>query len=88
MLDALLRLVESGGGELGTFELLLKDGGPLIVCQEELEKLRAKLIPEEGWRKIRQSLTWPLKEEEVRKTLVTLERLKGTMMLALTADQT
>jgi hypothetical protein len=91
VLDSLLRLVEnsesSDSSRLSTFELLAKPGGPLLSCKTELERLKAKLEPEKGWRAVRQSLVWPLKEEEMRKALSSLERLKSTMQLALSADQ-
>jgi len=49
VLDALLRLLEKSGDELGTFELLVKEAGPLGLCQEELKRLRVRLEPETGW---------------------------------------
>lgn len=92
VLDALLRLAEKSGASddtarLATFELLAKPDGPLLNCQSELERLQAKLEPESGWRAVKRSLVWPLKEGELRKALGALERLKGTMQLALSADQ-
>ena len=91
VLDALLRLVEnsesSDPSRLSTFELLLKPDGPLSTCKTELERLKEKLEPETGWRAVRQSLVWPLKEGDMRKALSNLERLKSTMQLALSADQ-
>lgn len=68
-------------------ELLAKDGGTLQSCLTELERLRAKLEPETGWRKLRNSLIWPLKEGEMSRALESLERWKSTMQLALSADQ-
>ena|SRR5436853_275853 len=94
VLESLLRIVEKSqsndskdGSRLATFELLIKEGGPLMTCKAELEALKSKLEPERGWRKMRNRLVWPLKEGEVRRTLDGLERLKGTMGLALSADQ-
>ncbi|RFU25926.1 hypothetical protein B7463_g10412, partial [Scytalidium lignicola] len=92
VLDALLRVVENAQSgdptKLLTFELLAKPDGPLITCKIELEQLKAKLEPEKGWRAVRQSLVWPLKEGDMRKTLSSLERLKSTIQLALSTDQT
>lgn len=88
VLESLLRLIETTkAGELSTVELLAKDGGTLQSCQAELERLRGKLEPEKGWRKLRNSLVWPLKEGEMRRALEALERWKSTMQLALSADQ-
>ncbi|KAB8292154.1 hypothetical protein EYC80_007897 [Monilinia laxa] len=99
ILDSLLRLAEksegNGGAQLATFELLLKDDGPLWVCRRELEVLKGKLEIRDGdggWRarglEKARMLVWPLKEGEVRKTLDVLERLKSTLQLGLSADQT
>lgn len=99
ILDSLLRLAEksegNGGTQLATFELLLKDDGPLWVCRRELEVLKGKLEIRErdgGWRarglERARILVWPLKEGDVRKTLDVLERLKSTLQLGLSADQT
>ncbi|PVH76555.1 hypothetical protein DL98DRAFT_517882 [Cadophora sp. DSE1049] len=93
VLEALLALIEKSksdgpASKLATIELLAKDGGTLESCQQELLKLKKKLEPEVGWRKIRKSLVWPLKEAEVKKALEGLERSKSMMLLALSADQT
>lgn len=94
VLESLLRVVEKSqsnnskdGSRPTAFEALTKEGGPLMTCKTELERLKSKLEPEKGWRKMRSRLVWPLKEGEVRRTLDGLERLKGTMGLALSADQ-
>jgi len=88
VLESLLRLIETTkAGELSTVELLARDGGTLQSCQAELERLRGKLEPEKGWRKLRNSLVWPLKEGEMRRALEALERWKSTMQLALSVDQ-
>lgn len=95
VLESLLGLIEdskskSEGSEsrLATVELLAKDGGTLDSCLEELLRLKRKLEPESGWRKVRKSLVWPLQEAEVKKALDRLERSKSMMLLALSADQT
>lgn len=99
ILDSLLRLAEkaevegglNGVSQLSTFQLLLKDDGPLWACRRELEKLKEKLEPEGeagGWRGLKKVLVWPLKEGDVKKTLGMLERLKSTLQLGLSADQT
>jgi hypothetical protein len=88
VLESLLCLIETTKvGELSTVELLARDGGTLQSCQAELERLRGKLEPEKGWRKLKNSLVWPLKEGEMRRALEALERWKSTMQLALSADQ-
>jgi hypothetical protein len=91
VMETLLKLVEKSepidSSRLSTFEHLAKPGGLLLTCQAELEKLKKNLEPETGWRAVRQSFAWPLKEGEVQKTLLSLERLKSTMHLALSVDQ-
>jgi hypothetical protein len=76
VLESLLRVVErtqssdnNDASRLATFELLIKKGGPLMTCQEELERLKGKLEPETGWRKVRKALVWPLKEGEMTKAM-------------------
>lgn len=94
VLESLLLVVEkskSNNGKdvsrLATFESLMEEGGPLMTCKAELERLKSTLEPEKGWRKMRSKLVWPLREGEVRRTLDGLERLKGTMGFALSVDQ-
>jgi len=88
VLESLLKLVESNHDvRLSSFELLVRENGPLLACKKELERLRRELEPENGWRKVKRQLVWPLREVEVKKALGDLERLKGTMQLALAADQ-
>jgi len=92
VLEALLKLVESSASSessarLSTFELLVKADGPLLTCQSELERLKKQLEPEKGWRAVRRTLVWPLKEAEMKRALDALERLKSMMQLALSADQ-
>lgn len=88
VLESLLTLIEtSKPGELSTVESLARDGGALQECLGELERLKGKLEIKEGWRGVGQRVAWPLKEGEVRRQLEGLERWKGTLGLALSADQ-
>ncbi len=91
VLEALLRLVESSKSDdlkrFCTVQDLAKDGGTLQACLREMERLKGKLEPETGWRKLRSSLVWPLKEGEMIKALEALERFKSTLQLALSTDQ-
>ena len=87
----MLRVVEKthNGTRLETFELLLKEGGVLEGCLEELERLRVKLdegAGEAAWKRVKRKLEWPLKEGEMRRAMEGLERLKATMVLAMSAD--
>jgi hypothetical protein len=59
----------------------------LVNAKDELERLKIKLEPQKGWRAVKKTLQWPLKEGEMRKALEGLERLKSTIQLALSADQ-
>jgi hypothetical protein len=99
-LESLLRLVENShpespqfnkqdacAGKFPTVEKLAQKGGTLERVMTELERLKAELQPQEGWRKIRAALVWPLKEGDMRKCLGDLERGKSMMMLALSADE-
>src|SRR5215475_5720622 len=90
VLERLLELAESesdkGSARLSTFDSLTKPDGPLAECEAELISLKEKLEPASGWKAVGKALTWPLKEGDTRKILDKLERLKGTLNLALTAD--
>lgn len=62
---------------------------------KELKYIDEKLRPpnwasQNGSRRkgLARSLSWPLKEAEIKKTLQNIERLKDTLELALTVDQT
>lgn len=68
------------------------ENGPIA---KELKYLEEKLRPPEwasqdGSRRknLFQSLAWPLKETETKKTLTNIERLKGSLGLLLTVNQT
>ncbi|KAI9703722.1 MAG: hypothetical protein M1836_007492 [Candelina mexicana] len=68
--------------------------GPLARCLAELESLGKRLDPP-SWsgpagskrKGLIEALGWPLKENETKKTLENIERLKTTLSLALTVDQ-
>lgn len=69
--------------------------GPLETCLKEVERLEKKLKSPD-WTKncgpkrtaIVQSLRWPLKEADTKKTLETISRIKVTLQLALEAHNT
>ena len=68
------------------------EAGPIA---KELKYLDEKLRPpawasRDGSRRkaILQALIWPLKEEETKKTLTNIERLKASLELALNIEQT
>jgi len=92
VLEGLLKVAESesdkGSARLSTFDSLTKPDGPLAECEAELISLKGKLEPASGLKAVGKALTWPLREGDVRKTLDKLERMKETLNLALTADQT
>jgi hypothetical protein len=60
----------------------------LTRCQAELEALEKKLVVTSGWKAIGEALYWPLKEDDMKKTLENIRRLKATFSLVLSADQT
>jgi hypothetical protein len=80
--------------QLPMLKLLCEPEGTLAMCLVELEALEKKLAPPKWSRQAGskrrafiQTLRWPLKEEDTRKTLENIERLKATLHLAMTADQ-
>ncbi|KAL4941177.1 WD40-repeat-containing domain protein [Aspergillus oleicola] len=87
--DSLKVLVEGpNGGKLSITRTLLSD---LESCASVLRSIEAKIRPDEtknpmrrwGWR----ALKWPLKSQEVEKSVNDLEKFKTTFSLALEADQ-
>ena len=92
ILERLLQMIEQERStkitRLMSLEGLVKPDGPLEACQKTLERLNAKLQPETGWRAVKQSLKWPLNQDDIKKTLDEIARAKATLSLALTVDQT
>jgi len=90
VLEKLLQMVETERNtkvtRLASLEGLLKPDGPIESCQKTLERLNAKLQPEKGWRAVKQSLIWPLKKDDIKKTLKEITTAKETLGLALTVD--
>ncbi|KAM3479755.1 hypothetical protein MY8738_005313 [Beauveria namnaoensis] len=76
--------------KLYVLESLVKPGGALSQCQNDLIGLLDKLqgahdkdgIKPFGWR----ALTWPLKSKDVNNAIIEIERHKSLFQLALTAD--
>ena len=50
--------------------------------------MEKKFKPAKGFRALNQMLKWPLRESNVTKQLAKLNRLKSTLTVSLTADQT
>ncbi|KAL8851698.1 MAG: hypothetical protein Q9221_003429 [Calogaya cf. arnoldii] len=74
-----------GSHELECFKHI---GGPLRICHLELNSLEAKLSSNSKLLdRLGSSLTWPLKETEVQKSLNILAGQRSNLHLALTADQ-
>jgi len=71
-----------------TVKLLLSSEGPLKRLELLLRGLLLKLTPEEGWKKYRSALTWPLEHSQVKDALFTIERCKSWISLALQNDHT
>ncbi|KAL4968200.1 WD40-repeat-containing domain protein [Aspergillus stella-maris] len=89
VLKSLKELVEGPNGEkLSITRTLLSD---LESCSSVLKGIDAKIRPDEtknpmrrwGWR----ALKWPLKSQEVEKSVNDLEKFKTTFSLALEADK-
>jgi hypothetical protein len=93
---------DTSAARLCTFRQLAAPGGELERCRADLEVLQAQLgVSEDGrlgdvareggaarWKALKQALLWPLKEADVHRVLENLQRAKGTLGLALAADQT
>jgi hypothetical protein len=73
---------------LESVEKLTQNNGSVDECKVMLEDLEAKLRPRDGWRKLGQRLIWPLKEQDVMKSVASIERFKATLSLAISMDHT
>ena len=90
VIESLIKIVDeqqSKASNLPTIELLAHEDGPLTQCLKELEDLQVKLQPAIGWKAINKALKWPLSEPELTKVLTRLNRLKTTLLVAMSADQ-
>lgn len=71
---------------LPTFKMLSEPGGSLCQLKLAMEQLMPKLKLEVGKTKVTQILRWPLRKEEVENLLLTIERQKTVLALALQND--
>lgn len=92
VLENLVEIVEKeapGSTRLKTLGSLAKgENGMMESFGRSLKELQEKLRPRSGWKAVGSSLTWPLREEEVRKVLSDLNDMKGTLNFALDVDHT
>ncbi|KAI9893733.1 MAG: hypothetical protein M1814_005949 [Vezdaea aestivalis] len=97
VLERLLEIVDdeaisaewSKSGRLSTVKLLAEPDGPLQMIDAELQSLQEKLSPSKSrWTNLCKDLKWPLEEKELTKTLEAIDKIKSTLVLALSTDQT
>ena len=93
LLERLVTLIDdekvASQGYLTTLAGLVSAGGPLDLCQQDLESLRVKIEPPVNeWRSLGRRLTWPLQERDVTKTLASIHRVKSLLETALMVDNT
>jgi len=62
------------------------ENGPLQDVQFTLERLRSKLAPVGGLKKVGKILTWKFDKVEINEMLAKIERLKTLITLALADD--
>jgi len=90
ILEKLLEMIENERSTEGTrfasLEGLVKPDEPLKSCPKALERLNAKLQPENGWRVTKHSLVWHLKQDHIKKTLGEIATAKDTLSLAIIVD--
>ena len=92
VLERLLKLAEletaRGSSRLQALQHLIQPGGVLPRCHEDLEVLRNRLGSEGRKKSLMTTLKWPLNEKELKQTLENIAKTRGTISLALIADQT
>lgn len=74
--------------QLPALTQLLNSPEGLVRCEEMLTKLNAKLEPKHGPAHIKEILSWPLQEGDVRKTVEYLEKFQQLLQSAMVTDQT
>jgi hypothetical protein len=91
VLESILKLVDHEEGEaseLSTLKVLTKPDGPLSSCKVQMLLLEKDLSPGTGLRAVARTLKWPYARGEVDKKVQELGRLKSSLTLAMTTDQT
>jgi hypothetical protein len=89
--ESILKIVDEDGMEhehLSTLKLLTKSDGILQSCEIEMKNLGTELKPAKGIKAIGKSLKWPYARGETERRVTRLERLLGSLALALATDQT
>jgi len=71
---------------LEAVEKLTQKNGIVDDCKVMLEDLEMRLRPAKGWQKLSQKLMWPIKEQDVMKSVASIERFKATISLAISKD--
>lgn len=92
ILETILKLVDDGAShpQLSTLQILTKKDGLLLKCKAEMEIVQSDLKPSPsgGLRAMARTLKWPYAKGDVEKKVEQLNRLKSSLTLALTTDQT
>lgn len=94
--EALVCLVrDNKASRLPTLRMLCQPHGPLEIGIKQLEALEERLLSSEDRdrplsrrRAFVQTLTWPMKEAETRRTTEDIQRLGRTLSMAMETDQT
>jgi ankyrin repeat domain-containing protein 50 len=93
VLVSLLDLVDTpNAASLQIVKLAIREGGPVQQCQSELAALAERIDIGEKKGQMQQfglrALKWPLSSKDIDKALLTIERHKASISLALASDQT
>jgi hypothetical protein len=87
VLEQVDKLIQDPSGfRFSRLELLSARDGPLMRCKAELDDLISKLEPKTGWREKIRSLTWPLQEGDMKRSLEHLENFRELLRIAMEAD--
>lgn len=91
VLERLLQLAEREGAKkiprLASLQGLNQVEGTLTLCRSGLSSLKVKLEAPHGIKKFLKIMQLPLTEKEVKTTLDSISQMKGTLSLAIAADQ-
>lgn len=87
-LDLININADASAGLLPSLRATARPGMPLMQCLDELKLLNTRLKPKKGWRARRDIIIWPLKKNDLDRSLNVISGAKGTLQLALAADNT
>jgi len=70
---------------LPMLQKMMEQGGPLTICYDEMLAFKMKLAEDQS--KLKKSLKWPFRKDEIQAVLHRLRNLKAILDTAISSDQ-